>query len=471
MKRFIFLCSVIICTVTLLFPVFWPKNEIEISSWGYPSQPEIAAFGRNVYVCWTWLDKYNTKDSYLYLQRSSDNGRGWLKTPIRIDRRGAVKGTVSRPRLAASGSYVYAVWRDTRNGKSDIYLNFSSDNGITWQKNDIRIDVGDKPGASHSSVAEIAILRARVYVVWQDKRNGKADIYFNYSSDFGVTWRKTPTRLDGDPLGAANSLNPRIAAVNRQVYVVWQDDRNGKTDIYFTYSLTAGRSWMSVAFRLDRGSPAGAADSLNPKIAASQRGCYVIWEDYRGTNADIYFNYTQNRGSTWQASDIRLDTGDAAGESDSLNPQIAVARKNVYVVWEDYRNEFQEGPFIYLNVSKNRGTSWLDSDMPIEIRGISANQAYPQIEAVGKRCCIVWRYVVSDSYDRYYIGFNFTNNKGKTWRKEEFWLNTLYKCWSGIGSPRLANSGDYFHATWIRGVQYGPVFYNGGDVSKIEGNY
>jgi hypothetical protein len=302
-------------------------------------------------------------------------------------------------------------------------------------------------------------------------RNGKADIYFNYSSNFGVTWRKSPARLDGDPLGSADSLYPRIAAVNRRVYVVWQDDRNGKADIYFTYSTTAGKGWISVAFRLDRGSPAGAADSLNPKIAAYQKGCYVTWEDYRGTNADIYFNYSQNRGQTWQASDIRLDTGDPAGESDSLNPQIAAARKNVYVVWEDYRSEFQEGPFIYLNISKDKGVSWLASDMPIEIRGTSVNQAYPQIEAVGKRCCIIWRYGIMDSSVCYYIGLNYSLNKGKTWRKEEFWLNSLYKYWSGIGAPRLACSGDYFHATWIRGVKYGPVFYNGGDISKIERNY
>ena len=334
MKRIIFVTAAVICTATFLFPKFWPKKEVDISGFGYHSHPDIASSGRNVYICWIQKYEQPSKESYLNFQRSSDNGRTWLKHPIRIDRRDPAKGKIERPRIAASDSYVYVVWRDTRNGKSDIYLNSSANKGRTWLKKDIRIDLGDKPGASHAYVAEIAVAGSYVYVVWHDMRNGEADIYFNVSSDHGFTWNESPVRLDGDAPGSADSRNARIASANRKVYVVWQDDRNGNYDIYINCSISNGRIWMSTPIRLDVGSPAGAADSLKPQIAAYQRACYVVWEDYRDTNADVYFNYSRNNGARWQTIDIRLDCGDQAGENDSLNPQIATARRMVYVVWE-----------------------------------------------------------------------------------------------------------------------------------------
>jgi len=62
-------------------------------------------------------------------------------------------------------------------------------------------------------------------VAWEDWRNGEDDIYFNYSDDYGATWPTTDIRLDvGDAPGANDSENPRITSDgNGHVYVVWQD--------------------------------------------------------------------------------------------------------------------------------------------------------------------------------------------------------------------------------------------------------
>jgi hypothetical protein len=469
MKRIVIVLAAVAAAVVLLFAASWPKNEITLSAYAYVAQPDLAAAGRNVYVCWTQKLAYDSPNTHLYLSRSNDNGRSWLNTPIRIDRRSATKGVVERPRLAAYGSYAYAVWRDTRNGKSDIYLNYSSNNGMTWLNKDIRIDVGDAPGASHGYVAEIAVSGPYVYVAWHDMRNGKGDIYVNVSTDSGKTWSATPSRLDGDAPGAADSRYARVAAVKKKVYVVWQDDRNGKSDIYVNYSMNAAKDWLFAPVRLDRGTAAGAYDSFNPRVAASLSACYVVYEDYRKTNGDIYLNYSQNDGANWQARDIRLDRGDPVGKNDSLNPQVAAAGSAVYVVWEDYRNEFTQGPFIFLNQSGDQGNSWLASDMPLDTLGTSAAQAYPQIAAVGNRCCVIWRYGVADSYGwtRARIGLNYTKDKGATWRAEEHWLNPLNSWASTIGGPILGCAGDYVHATWTGGYSYSPVYYNGGNIMQI----
>lgn len=469
MKKTFFALGIVVCVGIYLFSADWPKKEVRLNEYAYTNQAEIAASGRNVYVCWTQKAEYDSEYNRLFFQRSSDNGRSWLNRPIRIDCRGAAKGVVERPKLAASGAYVYAIWRDTRSGKSDIYLNYSANNGLSWLGKDIRIDVGDKPGASHAYVAEIAAVGARVYVAWHDMRNGKADIYVNVSSNYGKTWLASPLRLDGDAVGAADSRYVRVSAVNNKAYVVWQDDRNGKYDIYINFTTNGGTTWLKKPVRLDRGSASGAADSYNPKLVAYQTACFVVWEDYRRSNADIYLNYTRNNGASWQARDIRLDRGDPAGLNDSLNPEPAMSGDTVYVVWEDYRNELNEGPFIYLNKSNDRGNTWLASDIPVETLGTSAAQAYPQVAANGGRCCVLWRYIVADQYgyDHACIGLNYTKDEGATWRAEEFRMNPENNWGTTIGAPHLAFSGDYVHAVWLQGYSYSPVFYNGGNILQI----
>jgi len=59
---------------------------------------------------------------------------------------------------------------------------------------------------------------------------------------------------------------------------------------------------------------------------------------------------SQGGAVQFQASDMRLDTGDAAGVNNSYNPQIAADEAgNVYVTWYDHRNGSAD---IYFNYSR-----------------------------------------------------------------------------------------------------------------------
>ena len=88
--------------------------------------------------------------------------------------------------------------------------------------------------------------------------------------------------------------------------------------------------------RLDTDTP-GAGASTWPSITSDNTGhVYVAWREYRNGSGDIYFNYSSDYGATWQASDIRLNTGDTAGASYSLWPTITSdSTGNVYVGWND----------------------------------------------------------------------------------------------------------------------------------------
>ena len=120
---------------------------------------------------------------------------GYSETRLDTDTPGA--GESLYPEIISdTNGNIYVTWRDQRNGPGDIYFNYSSDYGATWQASDIRLDTGDAPGANHSRWPMISCdNNGNVYVTWDDYRNGiwadtswrKYDIYFNYSSDYGAT--------------------------------------------------------------------------------------------------------------------------------------------------------------------------------------------------------------------------------------------------------------------------------------------
>src|ERR1035437_3314233 len=72
-----------------------------------------------------------------------------------------------------------------------------------------------------------------VYAVWEDSRNGNTDIYFSSRNPSTGAWA-AETKLNADT-GTAGQRTPSIAIDGSgNLYVVWADDRNGttNTDIY-----------------------------------------------------------------------------------------------------------------------------------------------------------------------------------------------------------------------------------------------
>jgi hypothetical protein len=213
-----------------------------------------------------------------------------------------------------------------------------------WGTN-VRVD--DAPGSAsawHPSIA--ADPSGNAYAVWQDYRNGNSDIYFSYRLA-GGNWQAN-VRVDNAP-GSTAAFYPVIAVdPSDNAYVVWEDYRNGNSDIYFSYRPVGG-SWQANV-RVDDAS--GSTESRWPSIAVDLSGnAYVVWYDNRNGNNDVYFSY-RPAGGSWQAN-VRVD--DAPDSTNVETPSIAVAPSgNAYVVWSDSRNGNYDIYFSY----RPAGGSW-----------------------------------------------------------------------------------------------------------------
>ncbi|MCX7878610.1 MAG: T9SS type A sorting domain-containing protein [Ignavibacteria bacterium] len=276
--------------------------------------PSINASGNNTHVVWHDLRDANYEIYYKY---SPDAGLNWGQD-IRLTN---ATGVSQFPCVAANTNFVHVVWNDNRNGNYEIYYKRSSDNGVTWGS-DIRLT----DNTANSLGANVSVFGNIVYVVWYDGRDGNDEIYFKRSSDNGANW-SSDTRITNN---AGNSINPCISISGLVINVVWQDNRDNNNEIYFKRSTDGGLSWPLSDTRLTDNSAA----SEFPVISADGIKLYVSWFDMRDGNREIYYKNSINGGINW-SNDIRL-TNDPAT---SFYPHIAVSDSSVHVVWSDNRIE------------------------------------------------------------------------------------------------------------------------------------
>lgn len=132
-------------------------------------------------------------------------------------------------------------------------------------------------------------------VVWQDSRNE----LFELSDIYGTFVDTTGNVLDtlGFPISVLFNIeqsHPSVAFDGVNYFVVWQDNRNGYADIYGARVTQAGVV-LDTSGILICGAPSA---QYKPQVAFDGINYCIIWEDWRGGNySDIYGCHVDTSGS------------------------------------------------------------------------------------------------------------------------------------------------------------------------------
>jgi hypothetical protein len=193
--------------------------------------------------------------------------------------------------------------------------------------------------------------------VWQDTRNGSTDIYAQRISATGtLLWA-----VDGVPLcnAAFDQQNPKIVTDGSGGAVIaWIDDRNGGgAGNYDIYAQRINANGI-VQWPAD-GVPVCTATGIqnNQQLLADNSGAIIVWSDGRGgsSNADIYAQRLNQVGTAlWAAEGMQV-----CGASSLQNmPQIISdgGAGSAIITWEDWRNFSQSD--IYAQKISNGFTDW-----------------------------------------------------------------------------------------------------------------
>ena len=237
---------------------------------GYQTNLAVAVTGDTVHLVW---QSYENASEHIYYMRSADDGTTW-QTAIPL-----TQGTAQdrHPSIFAVNRNVFVVWDRFNDGLEALFFIASLDGGVTWQP-DVQISEYAPPVLS--IFPAIVSNGTYVHAVWNLGR-----VLYSRSADAGSTWT-TPVALTNE---SRQYLSPRVSESGESLRVVTAAiNPQGRTssDVYYLESSNAGQSWTSP---IAIASPPSGKFSLSPTVVIRNDDIFVAWEDNRNGHFAIFF--------------------------------------------------------------------------------------------------------------------------------------------------------------------------------------
>lgn len=283
----------------------------------------------NAYAVWDdFRDGTNNQNIY-YSKRTAATGT-WLTPNLKVND-GTGNTNERNARIADTAAGVQtAVWVDLRSGQNNIYSSQLNVAGCTnWCANK-KVTVDNSTAVKDFPDVAVGADGAS-YAVWQDSRNGNADIFFSSLTAGGAAWTAN-VKISDDP-GTATQTNGRIGvdAANNLV-VAWIDARTAPARVRVARKPFGGAWSASTEI-----SPAPAnVQSLSLSVRPDGFA-WAVWGDTRAgaANQDIWGSRYDPNTNTWTVP-VRLDD-DPGTAANQLNPAVAFGPAEVQFAWRDNR--------------------------------------------------------------------------------------------------------------------------------------
>lgn len=355
-----------------------PIPAVNVSnSTGEATNVQLYVQGQDVYTVWS-DDSPGNNDVFF---AKSKNGERF-ETTLNLSNN---NGSSAFPRLVVSEPNVYVVWYDYSPGQSDIFFGQSNDTGKSFNVINIRT-----PEPSFNPW--IASWENYVYLVWNnggrtttvdlpngesrivDVITGEEEIFFGLSKDYGQTFEfsnisNTPGKI---------SWNPRIRAVESNVYLVWNEMTGKASDIFFSASNDNGNSF-STPINVSH----NPLESIDAGIAVSQNNIYLVWNQKSSNSSDIFFSKSVDNGNSF-SEPINLSKSEDFSQT-GRDTQIALAGNNVFVVWFEGTNIDSD---VFFTKSADGGMTF---SKPINLSQTSGRSELSQIAANKENLYVIWQ--------------------------------------------------------------------------------
>ena len=225
-----------------------------------------------------------------------------------------------------SDTTVFVAWQRRCGGRSTLLARIVHRSGVLGEAHTVSEDAAAAlaPSAARNDEGEILI-------VWQDYRNGDADIY---AQRFDTLARPVGRnqRINDDGVRAVQGA-PRLAADNRVGFLVmWPDNRiDGAWKFYY---LRLGDS--AARNVLIDSAQRKAMTTVISGVCLANDSAVFAWKDYREGHSNIFLRRADLGASAF--SPARRVNDDEGERWQRLAATDGDGNGNVVVCWEDYRN-------------------------------------------------------------------------------------------------------------------------------------
>lgn len=227
-----------------------------------------------------------------------------------------------------------------------------------------------------------------MYMVWSDESAGagNSDIYIKILNPAnGGRYGALSYLVSHDATNQAQ-VNPSVSVdKDGNIYVAWEDNRNGNWDIYaqkiavnstIITTPVVSFPWGATDFKVNTN--ADTSDQLSPKVVTDREASsnfYVMWKSNHSGNFDIYLSKFDGNKAV-AIADKKINTD--AGTSAQYDPDMVYdGVNNFYMVWADERNS---QPDIYAQKMSKVGTlGWAGDKLINDDTSADARRVKPVI--------------------------------------------------------------------------------------------
>ncbi len=248
--------------------------------------------------------------------------------------------TTSKRALFLQGDTLYAVWAEELTGEdTDILFSWSPDFGATWAE-PVRVGEDD---TSDQEFPSIWVSEGVVYIAYRDWSPGYPCVKLAKSEDLASFVIRQVDSVQ------SNHNLPSVWCFGDTVALAWQDNRFGDFDILFSVSADGGLSWSGHV-----GVSQGTGLQRSPCLAGDGSGrLFLVWEDARGSDWDIYFARSEDWGASWEeVGPVNQSLGGW-----QVQPSLFFSAGKVIAAWADGRSSPWQ---VYLAYSEDFGDTWTE---------------------------------------------------------------------------------------------------------------
>jgi hypothetical protein len=330
-----------------------------------------------------------------------------------------ISSDAQTPNIIASNDGIFALWLETKSGKTDVLFSKSTDGGSTFAS-PINLSENNTGQSGYTAFAQSG---KDVYVIWQASLSGTAYVFLTKSSDGGSSFEKPVMISDSTKLAAF----PQVAVSGNHVYFAWlEKSDNNSTNIVFSKSDDKASSASAPLYLTHN-----LGNSGIPKLVATGSQVYLAWEDNSKGNFDVFIAKSADYGTSFH---LPVDMSTSTGQSGT--PEIIVSQDNVYAVWMDNTSRIYD---ILFAKSTDGGKSF---GTPVDVSRQSVDSGYPKFTVNGNNVYVVWtQTIVSPNYDIY---FAKSTNNGDTFDTP---IN-ISNNYGASGWPKIASDGNIY-ISWV----------------------
>ncbi|MEA1972174.1 MAG: hypothetical protein U9N34_02615, partial [Candidatus Cloacimonadota bacterium] len=298
-----------------------------------------------------YVDNYNNDENIKSKGIAADGSISWTTMICDYDDEGT---SIIQSRVKSAkdneGGFIF-VWQDKRNVNTDLYgQRVNIDGEIQWAENGIQIttfeaeDVNPRLCTSSDNGA---------FIAWENGAATSSDLYITKISNDGTNvWGNV---VISEEVNAQN--NPRVSTgADGGVYVVWGDHRNEDLDIFAQhYDSNGNELWLSGGRAIcDLPLP-----QVDPEININNENVYISWNDSRNGSVGLYYQLYDFAGNQ-----LLEDNGEQiflglSGNAEEL--KIVETNEGKYFIWKDGRNNYL-GKQIFVQKIDGDGNIYFDEN-------------------------------------------------------------------------------------------------------------